>query len=69
VALAHDQFDALHPSSDGNGRIGRLLMLLQLTSEGALRHPTLSISAWLEQRRDDSVTRVFIAPEVVEVLR
>ena len=55
VALAHYQFEALHPYSDGNGRIGRLFMLLQLTSEGALRHPTLSISPWLEQRRDDYV--------------
>lgn len=51
VALAHYQFEALHPFSDGNGRIGRLVVVLQLLREEVLHHGLLTISPWLEQRR------------------
>lgn len=53
VALAHYQFEALHPFSDGNGRLGRLIVVLQLLEGRALRHPLLNISEWLEQRKDE----------------
>lgn len=53
VAMAHYQFEALHPFTDGNGRVGRLLAVLQLLREGALRAPVLSISPWLEERADE----------------
>jgi len=53
VALAHYQFEALHPFHDGNGRLGRLVMVLQLMAAGDLRYPVLNIAPWLEQRRTE----------------
>lgn len=53
VAAAHYQFETLHPFHDGNGRLGRLVMALQLMSAGDLRYPVLNISPWLEQNRTD----------------
>ena len=47
VAMAHFQFEAIHPYIDGNGRLGRLVVVLQLLREGALAEPVLSISSWL----------------------
>jgi Fic family protein len=53
VAAAHYQFEALHPFHDGNGRLGRLVMTLQLMIAGDLRYPVLNISPWLEQNRTE----------------
>lgn len=55
VALGHYQFETLHPFSDGNGRIGRLIITLQLIEEHVLKHPVLNLSPWLEPRRDDYI--------------
>jgi Fic family protein len=58
VALGHYQFETLHPFSDGNGRLGRLIVVLQLIEGGALRYPLLNISEWLEPRRDEYQARL-----------
>jgi Fic family protein len=52
VAMGHYQFETLHPFRDGNGRVGRLIMLLQLIEAGRLEQPILNLSSYLEARKD-----------------
>lgn len=52
VAIAHYQFETLHPYGDGNGRLGRLVSILQLMRAGELRWPVLNIAPWFEAHRD-----------------
>ncbi len=51
--VGHYQFEAIHPFGDGNGRTGRILMVLQLVQEGLLTLPVLFISGYINRHRQD----------------
>jgi len=57
-ALAHAQFETIHPFLDGNGRVGRLLITLMLCEDGALTRPLLYLSLFLKARRAEYYDRL-----------
>lgn len=64
VALAHYQLETIHPFLDGNGRVGRLLLALQMAWEGLLDCACLFVSPSLERQRQryyDELLRVSVA--------
>jgi len=57
-ALIHEQFEAIHPFLDGNGRIGRLLITLFLAERERLSQPLLYLSEYIERRRQEYYERL-----------
>lgn len=53
AALAHYQFECLHPFGDGNGRLGRLVVILQLLRAGTIQHPAVTVSPWFLKHREE----------------
>ena len=58
VGIVHYQFETIHPYGDGNGRLGRLLITLQLIDEGYLSRPYLYPSAYFNEHKIEYVTRM-----------
>lgn len=58
AAMSHYQLETLHPFRDGNGRIGRLMIVLYLHAVGVLSEPTLTVSPWFEARRGEYYDRL-----------
>lgn len=52
AALAHVQFETIHPFLDGNGRLGRLLITFLLCAENVLQEPLLYLSLYFKQNRE-----------------
>jgi Fic family protein len=53
AAIAHYQFEAIHPFGDGNGRTGRILIVLQLIQQKLLSLPILYVSGYINRNRSE----------------
>jgi Fic family protein len=66
-ALLHYQFETIHPFLDGNGRLGRLFIILYLVDLGRLPTPLLYISSYFDQRKDEYYDRLQFVRERGEI--
>lgn len=66
-ALLHYQFETIHPFLDGNGRLGRLFVVLYLMNRGRLPAPLLYLSGYFDQRKSDYYDRLQYIRERAEI--
>ncbi len=66
-ALLHYQFETIHPFLDGNGRLGRLFVVLYLVERGRLPSPLLYLSSYLEHHRSEYYDRLQAVRERGEI--
>ncbi len=59
AGLSHYQFETIHPFGDGNGRVGRMLVTLQLLSRQLLSSPLLYVSSYIEANKDEYIDSMF----------
>jgi Fic family protein len=59
LALVHYQFETIHPFTDGNGRVGRMLISLMAMTEKLLEMPVLYMSPELERRKDEYIDLMY----------
>lgn len=64
TAIAHAEFEALHPFKDGNGRIGRMLVPLNLWDRKVIKTPHFYVSPAIEERREEYIDRLRMVSEL-----
>jgi len=63
IAILHYQLETIHPFMDGNGRIGRLLIVLMLIASDILVHPLFYLSSYVRRNRDEYTDRLLAVSE------